>query len=245
MSESSTAIKALTQGDGYTILPGLISAELAESVRAFILDHTDECEVNTPGDINLRNLLHRDRQFHELVTHPGLLSVAQGLLGDDCKLAAYSAKILMPDCNPGRAHVDYPYWAMDPGMPASPALMMQVIWMLQPFSEENGGTWVVPGSQLYQEKLDLQRFDNEAIQVTGNAGDAILSHGLLWHKTAINHAQSPRVALLINYSQISIRQMREMGPFSDEFLEAASPALLKLLPVHYDRSLRARFEKNF
>ena len=88
------------------------------------------------------------------------------------------AKILMPSCSAGGLHVDYPYWAMDPGMPVSPALMMQVIWMMEPFSKDNGGTWVAPGSQRYQIHVDKSRFAEEAIQLQGNASGVMISHEL-------------------------------------------------------------------
>ena len=88
------------------------------------------------------------------------------------------AKILMPGCSAGGFYVAYPYWAIDPGMPGSPALMMQVIWMMRPLSKDNGGTWVAPGSQRYQIDVDKTRFAEEAIQLQGNAGDAVISHEL-------------------------------------------------------------------
>ena len=37
------------------------------------------------------------------------------------------------------AHVDWPYWGMRPPFPATPVLTLQVIWMLEDFTLENGG----------------------------------------------------------------------------------------------------------
>ena len=88
------------------------------------------------------------------------------------------AKILMPGCSAGGLHVDYPYWAMDPGMPVSPALMKQVIWMMEPFSKDNGGTWVALASQRYQIHVDKSRFAEVAVQLQSNASGAVISHEL-------------------------------------------------------------------
>ena len=245
MTEAKTAKSALTKGDGFYVLDRLIDPEQANEVREFVLGHLDEGQVNSPGDINLVNLLERDPMFETLLTNTRLLAVAHELLGEDAKLASYSAKVLMPGCGEGGLHIDYPYWAMDPGMPVEPALMMQVIWMMQPVSSLNGGTWVAPGSQLHNVPVDKERFKEEANQISGNAGDAFISHGLLWHQTAINHSDQPRVAVLINFSQLSIRPMREMGPFTDEFLAQAAPELKQLLTLDYGASLRARLKKNY
>ena len=245
MIEAKVAKKALTSGEGFHVLKGLIEPETANQVRDYVLGHLEQGQVNSPGDINLNNLLERDPMFESLVTNPRLLAIAHELLGEDAKLASCSAKTLLPGCGKGRLHIDYPYWAMDPGMPVEPALMMQVIWMMQPVSCTNGGTWVAPGSQHHHVPVDIDRFKEEANQITGNAGDAFMSHGLLWHQTAINHSEEPRVAVLINFSQLSIRPMREMGPFTEDFLSRASPELLELLPIDYQASLKARLQKNY
>ena len=245
MSEVTTAKQSLITGQGFHVLKGLIEPELATQVREFVLANLDAGQQVQAGEINLTNLLELDPIFESLVTNPRLLAVAHALLGEDAKLAAFTAKTLMPGCGEGRLHVDYPYWAMDPGMPVEPALMMQVIWMMQPVNSENGGTWVAPGSQLYNKKVDDKQFEREAIQISAGAGDAFISHGLLWHRTAINHSEAPRVAILINYSQLTIRPMRELGPFSEEFLDGASDQLKQLLPLNHGEALAARLRKNY
>jgi hypothetical protein len=221
--EADQAYEALTRGDGYTVLPGLLSAEEAAKARGRLLALKDQASHNDDGILALSNLI-----------------LAHRMLGEDARLAAVGGRILMPGCQLGGLHVDYPYWAMNPGMPVEPALMLQVIWMLEPFTEENGGTWVAPGSQAWKRYPEEARFEETAIQATGQAGDAVVSHGLLWHRTAVNRSAEPRVALLVNYSQLAIQPMTEMGPFSAEFREAAAPKLRALLGFEHGRALRRR-----
>ena len=238
--ETEAARAALTSGDGFTILKGLLSADEAAAARGRLLAMKDEATHNDDGILALSNLIHRDAHFAGLVTHPRLLALAQALLGEDARLAAVGGRILMPGCELGGLHVDYPYWAMNPGMPVEPALMLQVIWMLEPFTEENGGTWVAPGSQAWESYPEQARFDATAIQATGDAGDAVVSHGLLWHRTAVNQSSEPRVALLVNYSQLAVQPMTEMGPFSEGFRDTASPELRSLLGFDHGKALRRR-----
>src|SRR5258705_505562 len=91
--------------------------------------------------------------------------------------------------------------------PPRPPLMAQVIWMLQDFTEHNGATLVAPRSQLRCARPNREQFALEAIKVTGAAGDAIISHGLLWHDTSPNRTEEPRVAVLINYGLKVIRPL--------------------------------------
>lgn len=238
--ETEAARAALTSGDGFTILHGLLSADDAAAARGRLLAMQDEATHNDDGILALSNLIHREAWFAELVTHPRLLALAHALLGDDARLAAVGGRILLPGCKLGGLHVDYPYWAMNPGMPVEPALMLQVIWMLEPFTEQNGGTWVAPGSQAWGSYPEQARFEAAAVQATGDAGDAVVSHGLLWHRTAVNHSGEPRVALLVNYSQLAVQPMTEMGPFTDAFRESASSELRSLLGFDHGKALRRR-----
>ena len=75
--------------------------------------------------------------------------------------------------------------------------MMQVIWMMEPFTEHNGGTWVARATTV-DWRSQHERFEKHAIQATGDAGDAVVSHGLLWHHCHQSR-RGARVAVLINY----------------------------------------------
>lgn len=236
---SDEAYQDILHGKGYHLLKEVISPDEAATVRDLALSKLDE-GIDQNGQIAIRSTLHWGPIIQNMVTNPRLLNLAHRLLGEDATLGAVTARILPPNCPPGGLHVDYPYWAMNPGLPVDPALMMQVIWMMEPFTEHNGGTWVAPGSQLWTGAPELERFEANAMQATGNAGDAVVSHGLLWHRTAINHADKPRVAILINYTQLAVRPLTQLGPFDDEFIANASEPLKALLAVDMQKALGRR-----
>ena len=163
---SEEAYNDLLHGNGYHLLKEVITPARANAVRELALTRLEE-GADQNGQIAIRNILPWGEMIHDLVTNPKLLGLAHRLLGHDATLAAVSARILPPNCPPGGLHVDYPYWAMNPGLPVDPALMMQVIWMMEPFTEQNGGTWVAPGSQLWDGEPCEERFIKHAIQATG------------------------------------------------------------------------------
>lgn len=230
----------LINGQGFACLRSVIDTDQASAFRATMLERLDSASSVGKGVLRLGQLLEWGDAFTSLATNPRLLAIAHRLLGPDAALAAFSGRVLMPGCEMGAIHVDWPYWAMNPGMGANPPLMMQVIWMMEPFNETNGGTLVVPGSQNWDQNINQQRFEELSIHATGAAGDAFVSHGLLWHRTALNRAEQPRVAVLINYTQLTVRPMSPLGPFSDEFRETASPELATLLGFDYASSIRKR-----
>ena len=245
MPAVSTIVEQLIDGPGFVLLPNLMIAseaaearsralEIAESPSGFSFGRRNE----RTGQQHVRGLLAHGEIFERMVQHPAIIEIAEAMLGDDMTLGAYSARILHPGAIEMGVHVDYPYWAMRGPFTLRPPLMVQVIWMLQDFTERNGATLVAPRSQLRCARPNREDFAREAIKITGAAGDAIVSHGLLWHDTSRNHTTEPRVALLINYGLKVIRPLdSEIAKVPHAVLERATPKLRQLLGLEFANSL--------
>jgi ectoine hydroxylase-related dioxygenase (phytanoyl-CoA dioxygenase family) len=238
-------LEELIDGAGYVLLPKLIDASEAAEARSRALEIAASPSASAFGRRNertgqqhVRGLLTHGEVFERMVQHPAIIEIAEAMLGDDMTLGAYSARILHPGAIEMGVHVDYPYWAMRGPFTLRPPLMVQVIWMLQDFTERNGATLVAPRSQLRCARPNRGDFAREAVKITGAAGDAIVSHGLLWHDTSQNHTEQPRVALLINYGMKVIRPMdSEISKVPPAVLERATPKLRQLLGLEFANSL--------
>jgi ectoine hydroxylase-related dioxygenase (phytanoyl-CoA dioxygenase family) len=232
-------------GQGFAVLPGLMSPTDAAAARASAIAEASAAGFATSSARNekikhgtTRALLHQGELFERLVQHPTIIEIGEALLGDDMTLSSYSCRIMWPGATEMGVHVDYPYWAMPEPFVVRPALMLQVVWMLQDFTETNGATLVAPSSQLLARRPDRERFKREAIKVTGAAGTAIVAHGLLWHDTSPNRTEEPRVSLLINYGNKVIRPMdSRIGEVPPEVLSRATPKLRQLLGLEFGQAL--------
>ena len=230
-------LEQLFDGPGFVLIANLIAALEAADARSRVLEIAASPSVSAFGKRNelngqhhVRGLLAHGEIFERIVQHPALIEIAEAMLGDDMTLGAYSARILSPGATEMGVHVDYPYWAMRGPFVLRPSLMVQVILMLQDFTEHNGATLVAPRSQLRCTRPNREQFVREAVKITGNAGDAIISHGLLWHNTSPNRSAEPRVALLINYGLKVIRPLdSEIAKVPPAVLERATPKLRQLL----------------
>jgi hypothetical protein len=207
MPAAPTIVEQLIDGPGFVLLPNLIDASEAAQARSRVLEVAASPSASAFGKLNekigqqhLRGLLWHGEIFERLVQHPALIEIAEAMLGDDMVLGAYTSRILYPGAIQMGVHIDYPYWAMRGPFTLRPPLMLQVIWMLEQFTERNGATMVAPRSQLRCARPNREEFAREAIKITGAAGDAIISHGLLWHDTSQNHTEQPRVALLMYWN---------------------------------------------
>jgi ectoine hydroxylase-related dioxygenase (phytanoyl-CoA dioxygenase family) len=239
-------VSEVLDGTGYAILPDLVTRTEAASARQMLLASPDTPLAKGLPARNeatrqrvVANLLHRGEMFERLVQHPALIEIAEAILGDDMVLSSYAARILEPDAREMGAHIDYPYWAMKGPFTVRPPLMLQVIWMMQDFTEQNGATLVVPGSQRRGTPPDETLFAREAIPITGLAGSAIVSHGLLWHDTSQNRTGDPRVSVLINYGLKIVRPLEPaIADVPAEVLNRATPKLRQLLGFNFADSLR-------
>ena len=214
MPAVSAIIEEVVDGAGYIQLPNVMSAAEAAEARTRALEIAASPDAATlgrrherTGQQHIRGLLAHGEIFERMAQYREIVEIAEAMLGDDMTLGAYSARILYPGAIEMGVHIDYPYWAMRGPFTLRPPMMVQVIWMLQDFTEQNGATLVAPRSQLLCTRPNREDFRRVAIKITGAAGDAIVSHGLLWHDTAQNHTEQPRVSLLINllsFTPISI-----------------------------------------
>src|SRR5713101_5261596 len=236
-------VEQLIDGPGFVLIPNLMPASEAAEARSRVLELASSpsaSELGKPrtGQQHVRGLLAHGEIFERIVQHRAVIEIAEAMLSDDMTLGAYSARILYPGAIQMGVHIDYPYWAMRGPFTLRPPLMLQVIWMLEEFTEKNGATLVAPRSQLRCARPNREEFAREAIKITGAAGDAIISHGLLWHDTSQNHTEQPRVALLINYGMKVIRPMdSEIAKVPLQVLERATPKLRQLLGLEFANSL--------
>jgi len=84
-------------------------------------------------------------------------------------------------------------------------LMCVSMWALTDFTDENGGTRVVPGSHRFDHVPDLTRsYDTLPIEMA--AGSVMIFHGSLWHGGGANRTDARRVGIAMNYCAGFLRQ---------------------------------------
>jgi len=245
-------VDQLIDGPGFVLLPNLMTSAEAADARSRVLEIAASPSAldfgrrnDRIGQQHVRGLLGLGEIFERMAQHPAIIEVAEAMLGDDMTLGAYSARILYPGATEMGVHIDYPYWAMRGPFTLRPPLMTQVIWMLQDFTEQNGATLVAPRSQLRCAQPNRDQFAREAVKITGAAGAAVISHGLLWHDTSPNHTAEPRVALLINYGLKVIRPLdSEIANVPAAVLKRATPKLRQLLGLEFGSSLARDLSRN-
>ncbi|MEM7533120.1 MAG: phytanoyl-CoA dioxygenase family protein [Chloroflexota bacterium] len=200
-------------------------------------------------------LINKGNQFLELLSHAQMREVIDHVLGDDYLLSSFTANIANPGGVPMKLHTDQ-WWMplpirrepnpvpagslsrqksnwVEPAPPnlIAPVVAVNIMWMLNDFTEENGGTRLVPGSHLSGRRPDHPEDANvESIAAAGPAGTAMVFDGRIWHGTGANVSDGPRLGVLTTFCGPQFRPQENFTLGTKQaVLDEASPDLLALL----------------
>jgi len=220
---------ARIQSDGYCILNDVIPADRIEDIRSRVLDVVERVAGEYPGAPErigfVPGVINHEQSFAEYLADERLLGIAGGLLGDHVRISFTSAIVNFPRNVRGHWHADWPFNqhnALHVPAPYPDAVFhLTTLWMISPFTEDNGGTLVVPGSHRRPTNPTAGREQGEAVeepgerQVVGEAGSVLVFDSRLWHATAPNNSDQPRAALAVRYAPAWLN-LDVLRPGSDE-----------------------------
>lgn len=191
--------------DGYLIVPNAIDPETLEAFcddleRAFRA--TPFCRGLFYGETTKRfgRLLIRSHHAAAFAQHPLVLGIARGVL-----LHALCNTVLLNltqaiEIHPG-APLQFPHRDQDMfgGEKGSQNYMMNVMWALDDFTEENGATRVWPGS--HRTDPDGMLPESEAVSAVMPRGSALIFLGSALHSGGENRSAKPRRGAIFSYCQ--------------------------------------------
>jgi len=196
--------------DGAVIVDDLLDAavvsrlreELAPFVEATPFGSDDFAGVHTR---RTGGLIARCPTSHALIRHPLVLDTTAALLAKaaNFQLHLTQAIALGPDQPAQPIHRDQ--WAFDffP-FPADYHVQCNTIWALTDFTEANGATRVIPGSQAWPDSLG--HGVDESVAAEMSAGSCLLYTGKVYHGGGANVTDAVRIAANITYVVGWLRQ---------------------------------------
>lgn len=178
------------------------------------------------GDL-LRCPLAQDPAFLALAGNPRILALCEGLIGPGFILNQQNGIV-----NPAGAerysqspfHRDLPYQHFVSTRP----LALNALFCLDPFTEENGATWLVPGSHKEEAFPSEPVLRAQRRQIAAPAGSFLVLDCMVWHGGGQNRTARDRRAVNHVYTIAMMRQQIDLPAFlGDDFTQ--DPTFRQLL----------------
>jgi len=218
---------ALAQ-DGAVIVDQLVTPvvmdTVAEELRPFI-----EATRFGPDDFAGRNtkrtggLVGRSQGCRDLVMNPLVLATTKKVLAHAMSFQLHLTQVIAIGPGEPAQPIHRDQWAFDffP-FPKGYEVQCNTLWAMTDFTELNGATRVVPGSNHLEDKLQFKEQDSVAAEMT--KGSVLLYTGAVYHGGGANRSEATRVGINITYNLSWLRQ--EENQYLSVPLEIA-----KTLPV--------------
>jgi len=230
---------------GYAILSDVLTQDEVREARQVLVDEIareeaiDENRVRRfftdPDDTNRRlsRLPNRHRWFRDFLEHPVALELTRYILGptllnESYLVHSYGANLTRPGSGAQFVHLDRGMDFHDQSKP----LQSRFIWCLDPFDAENGATRVVPGSHLWNDRVDMTGATfYETVPAEAPPGSLIIYSDMLLHGTGANVSHDrERAGVIVGYCPPWCRPMINFPLVLDPaVIEGSSRTLRQLL----------------
>lgn len=200
-SELNPTAQALHE-HGYVVLKNLLTPAEVAAIKAELEPHflaTPRCVGDFHGwkTTRLGAVLSKAPVTQKLLVHDAIWPAAESLLRPGCDYVQLNL-VQAIRVHPGeRAQVPHRDEEMWPVAKQGAHWMLNVMWALDDFTEENGATRLWPGT--HRETLDRHIDPNSSIAAVMPAGSACAFMGGLTHGAGANASDRDRTGIIVSY----------------------------------------------
>ena len=209
-STTPTEISKVLADDGAVIVDRVASTELLDRFDAEISPYIEATRPG-PDDFSGHNtrrtgaLIARSPAARELVMEPLVLGTCQEVLGHATSFQLHLTQVISIGPGEPAQPIHRDQWAYDFfTFPQGYEVQCNTIWALTDFTEENGATRVIPGSNHYEDKLRLSQ--DESVPAEMDRGSILFYTGAVYHGGGANHSDAVRKGVNITYNLSWLRQ---------------------------------------
>lgn len=150
-------------------------------------------------------LLARSATVRELVMHPLIRGTADRVLGHATSYQLHLTQLIAIGPGETGQPIHRDQWAFDffP-FPNGYEVQCNTLWAMTDFTEENGATRVIPGSNHFEDK---QKFGvDDTVPAEMAKGSVLVYTGALYHGGGANHTDEVRCGVNLTYNLSWLRQ---------------------------------------
>lgn len=209
-SSAPEKITEILKRDGALIIDSMLTPGEMDSVAEELKPWMDQTPFG-PDDFSGRHtrrtgaLVARSPKCRQLVMNPLVLGAAAQLLGHATSFQLHLTQVIAIGPGEPAQPIHRDQWAFDffP-FPKGFDVQCNTIWAMTDFTEENGATRVIPGSNHFEDRMQFTEADT--IPAEMRKGSVLLYNGSVYHGGGANRSAAPRAGINITYCLSWLRQ---------------------------------------
>ena len=196
---------------GYVLLPNVLSQAACDGYKRKIINIYAKYgkKYNAGSSVTrfhgeqtkmIYNLHNKDIEFIHLIDHPVTIPIVRAMLQEGSyKNSEPFILKLSTARSPGRGEPKQQLH-IDANLPGSPyCLVSQVVWLLDDFSKENGGTRIVPCSHRRTSYAEDGKDYSDEVVIEAPRGSVLVYDGGAWHASGENKFAADRWGIINTY----------------------------------------------
>ncbi len=235
-------VSEILKRDGAVIVDNLVEPQAMDAIVAELQPWFDATPFGPDSFSGRRTkrtggLVARSPLCRDIVMHPLVLAVSGKLLDHSHSFQLHLTQAIAIGAGEPAQTIHRDQWAFDffP-FPRGYDVQCNTLWAMTDFTEENGATRVIPGSNLFDDKLKFQSEDTVPAEM--RKGSVLLYSGSVYHGGGANRSTATRIGLNITYNVSWLRQ--EENQYLSVPLEIARTLPVELLRlIGYQRGAYA------
>ena len=204
---------ARVEADGYVVFEKLLPSEQVEAIRADVTprlppDHRGRNNFEGFTTQRIYGLLEQSFVCDALIEHPLILALLDRVLEPNYLLSQLQVINILPGEVQQPLHYDDAFY---PWPRPRPALGAATIWAIDPFTEDNGATVVLPKSHLRGPQQPSASDEVSLRSVVMPSGSVVFFLGTLWHAGGANRSTAARMCATAQYCAPWCRQQENFS----------------------------------
>jgi ectoine hydroxylase-related dioxygenase (phytanoyl-CoA dioxygenase family) len=209
-SASTDTVVGVLRRDGVVVVDELVPSRVMDRLAVELEPFLTATPVGSDPFAGTRTrrtggLIARSATARELITHPLVLQAVRGVLSQHTSIQLHLTQVIAIEPGQGMQHIHRDQWAFDffP-FPRGYEVTCNTIWALTDFTERNGATRVIAGSNALDDGLTFSEADTEPAEM--QRGSVLLYAGSLYHGGGANRSEDVRRGVNLTYAAAWLRQ---------------------------------------
>jgi ectoine hydroxylase-related dioxygenase (phytanoyl-CoA dioxygenase family) len=209
-STPAEQVAATLRRDGVVVVDQVVPPDVLDRARAELDPYLRATAVGTDEFSGRRTrrtggLIARSATARDLIMHPLVLDTMRIVLGHVAAFQLHLTQVIAIGPGEPAQMVHRDQWAYDffP-FPKGYEAQCNTIWAMTDFTEENGATRVIPGSNQFDDRMQFADTDTVAAEMA--KGSVLFYTGSLYHGAGANRSADTRYGVNITYNCAWLRQ---------------------------------------